>query len=653
MPPTSRPATGAAQAERSAQRRTAPSQAPKAQSVAGAATSSDAAKENALVDDPQVPQQRSPPLQACLRQTEDALLDMHEECKVAKAALQIERDALRQTHQSSLVLQQHVRNQTRERAACERVLLLEVATLEREWEREMREGHSARLHAAAGEAVRGMHEAQAECRWLHDQLQAVLRDADESGGARGVGGGGVGVGGGVGRGGDGVGTGCAGRGASRGDHGTRSVALALREATGGGGGGGGGAGAATDADEGGTASMRADFVRAVQRCHELQNHVAAVAEHDASVRPRLLRAHERIVAQQLEIDKLREALRVRARAGVRPAPERVASHGARASLHGASAVATPAPSSSRGWASAAADGWQAGGGGAGRAPPAELTSPPLAGGPATTNTTPGGVGSWTGAPRGACSRPAGARPSDPSEWRSGLGSASGRGLSTPGPPATTRYASTGAPTEAEGLRGELARAHAQIERLEAELLERTKAHQSDLDEVSSHEPRGDGEDRFGPRGSPRRWSLARRTLPQWHGMEAGNIEPGGREPRGDGAKCRPLPTLALPSMVDRLLDCNTCLGRCAAHSARRRRALARCRASGNGCARSTACDSTTCRRSISSSSSCVNGPGGTHHHRARRTRRARRSGTHRRRAQPQGRRAGPWPTDDSDLRPRR
>ena len=35
----------------------------------------------------------------------------------------------------------------------------------------------AQLREAADEAVRGMEDAQAECRWLHGQLQAVLREA--------------------------------------------------------------------------------------------------------------------------------------------------------------------------------------------------------------------------------------------------------------------------------------------------------------------------------------------------------------------------------------------------------------------------------------------------------------------------------------------
>ena len=54
-------------------------------------------------------------------------------------------------------------------------------------------------------------------------------------------------------------------------------------------------------------AMRTAYVRAVQRCHELQLHSARTAEAEAALRPELARACERIAALQGEVNALRVA----------------------------------------------------------------------------------------------------------------------------------------------------------------------------------------------------------------------------------------------------------------------------------------------------------------------------------------------------------
>ena len=89
--------------------------------------------------------------------------------------------ALQPERKLRLALQHRVKCQAAEADATERVLADELATLERQWLAETDEGYASSLKIAAEEAIAGMHEAQAECKWLHEQLQAALK-ADATGG---------------------------------------------------------------------------------------------------------------------------------------------------------------------------------------------------------------------------------------------------------------------------------------------------------------------------------------------------------------------------------------------------------------------------------------------------------------------------------------
>ena len=111
---------------------------------------------------------------APLRQTEDALLDMHQECKVARQALRRQTDVLQRTQallsDARRANSQHKQALTSEAScsgAAERSLLLEIAALERETAggaagRRLR-ARAAELEGTAREAVQGMQAAQREC----------------------------------------------------------------------------------------------------------------------------------------------------------------------------------------------------------------------------------------------------------------------------------------------------------------------------------------------------------------------------------------------------------------------------------------------------------------------------------------------------------
>lgn len=252
-------------------------------------------------------------LRAQLKQTEDALLDMHAEDKQLRERASHLDAALQPERKLRLALQHRVKCQAAEADATERVLADELATLERQWLAETDEGYASSLKIAAEEAIAGMHEAQAECKWLHEQLQAALK-ADATGG-------------------DGSGSAalrmqlasslapaCSPAAAAL-PAGSSSSIRSSREAH--------GLDAATSARPAvdGTAALvavdplqagaggsnahalRTAYVRAVQRCHELQLHSARSAESDANLRPELLRCRERIVELQHEADDLRTQLR--------------------------------------------------------------------------------------------------------------------------------------------------------------------------------------------------------------------------------------------------------------------------------------------------------------------------------------------------------
>ena len=193
-----------------------------------------------------------------LRATEDALLDAHAENKVLRNALESEREAVRRMRGMLEGADHRLRAcafQQRQHLATEQVLVSEVALIEREqWLGDTDRAYVMRLRQAADDAVHGMEDAQAECRWLHGQLQKVLREARGPGGSA--------------------------LGSS-----LRAELSDARPVTSSG---------STDGNDDHVDAMRAPYVRAVQRCHELQLHVARVAEEGDRLRPLLLGATERV-----------------------------------------------------------------------------------------------------------------------------------------------------------------------------------------------------------------------------------------------------------------------------------------------------------------------------------------------------------------------
>ena len=121
---------------------------------------------------PPAPAQAAP-----LRQTEDALLDMHQECKVARQALRRQTDVLQRTQallsdakRANVQQKQALAAEASGSGAAERSLVLEIAALEREAAggaaaRRLRTAaaRAAELEATAHEAIEGMQAAQREC----------------------------------------------------------------------------------------------------------------------------------------------------------------------------------------------------------------------------------------------------------------------------------------------------------------------------------------------------------------------------------------------------------------------------------------------------------------------------------------------------------
>ncbi|KAL1510164.1 hypothetical protein AB1Y20_006495 [Prymnesium parvum] len=247
--------------------------------------------------------------EAAARQAEDALLELHHEGERTKEALLRERaelararallgEAVRAAHEQ----QQRAREAGAEGAAVELLLLREVAAVD---ELLLRQGAGAeaqhapptpaqalsaqvgRLRSAAAEAVRGMNEAQAECAWLHQQMQQLLREAAAASPSCGA-----------------------------------QLKLQLRHALRGGGEAAGGeangvpprSGAEAAAEA--AASSSAAYYKAVQRCHQLQSYVSELAQVDSKVRPQLLHAQERLAELHKENVELRLRLaRSEGRAG--------------------------------------------------------------------------------------------------------------------------------------------------------------------------------------------------------------------------------------------------------------------------------------------------------------------------------------------------
>ncbi|KOO25224.1 hypothetical protein Ctob_010996, partial [Chrysochromulina tobinii] len=145
------------------------------------ATTSSLLEENALlgsiIDDLRKQGGGQQDLEQKLRATEDALLDMHAECKATRSELRAEQDALRKARaaldegrRGMAMLQGRLRVEAAAHRVTQCVLIAEVARLERQWVGALDRGYASRLREAAETAVRGMHDAQAECRFLHEQL---------------------------------------------------------------------------------------------------------------------------------------------------------------------------------------------------------------------------------------------------------------------------------------------------------------------------------------------------------------------------------------------------------------------------------------------------------------------------------------------------
>lgn len=129
------------------------------------------------------PRARAP---LALRQTEDALLDLHQECKLSRQALRRQAEQLRLAQEAisaerehAAVLQQDLLGTKARSEAIEAVFALELRAVERELPSAGGEANLRRqlktLRNVAAEAVSGMEEARAECEWLHTQLRSALQ----------------------------------------------------------------------------------------------------------------------------------------------------------------------------------------------------------------------------------------------------------------------------------------------------------------------------------------------------------------------------------------------------------------------------------------------------------------------------------------------
>jgi hypothetical protein len=438
-------------------------------------------------------------IQQQLRQTEDALLDMHEESRQMRAsfheqseALQAVRRSLGEERRATLLLQQRVHRLSSERAAAERVLTEELAQLERLWLAETNEGYATRLREAADDAVRCMHEAQSECRWLYSQLQAVLMEAPAGGAALRV------------------------------QLASPPQAIATPAAPGSASsqhsGGSRGGASVTSADlanaDPSADAMRSAYVRAVQRCHELQLHAARAAEADATLRPELLRAFGRIAQLQAEVDSLRRA-DGSAHATISPptldllAADAAAAEGV-PSLHHQQATSGKSPSAPAVASSVSA-----------QEQPQKSPLQPMQQQQQQQQLLRGGV---TRSPAGAMGA-AGSKPR----------------IGTPG---SGGGASAAAARETAGLRAELSRARAQVVSLERALEKRETEHKGDLDALCAAQR--DAADSHRTLQSERAWvraldqmrlddmatiQLLEQRLEQWQGR-FGGVEPLELELRG-------------------------------------------------------------------------------------------------------------------------
>lgn len=120
-----------------------------------------------------------------LRLTEDALLDMHQECRLSRQALrrQVEHhreaqaDAERE-RTAAAALRQELAALRAGSCAVERVLAEELRLAERERparDAEVLSSQVERLRSVATDAVESMELARQECEWLHDQLCLAIQ----------------------------------------------------------------------------------------------------------------------------------------------------------------------------------------------------------------------------------------------------------------------------------------------------------------------------------------------------------------------------------------------------------------------------------------------------------------------------------------------
>ena len=343
-----------------------------------------------------------------LQQTEDALLDTHEECRQLRHRLNECDAALEPERRLRMALEQRVGQLTAAAEVSQRVLVGEVSHLEQMYAAEANHGYAAQLRNAAGTAVRGMHEAQAECTWLHEQLQTVLQEAALGGGGN-------------------------KEGAALRQRLASAAAVKRKDLL-----------DRTESKEGmlvpracaadphaidGTASasaLRIAYVRAVQRCHELQMDAARIAESDTGLRPELLRCRERIAALQFEVDGLRRQARLTTEGHM---PE-TAAEGKRESRDDTICLTPPSPTD-------------------------EPAAPPPAQ-PATARTS--GVSGRSGRPTPASHRPLHSHKASPQPSSAG----------------------TAAMAEAAKLRVELSRANAKVGDLQRAMERREADHRADL-----------------------------------------------------------------------------------------------------------------------------------------------------------------------------
>jgi len=197
------------------------------------------------------PSSRTSVVPATLRQTEDALLDMHQECRLSRQTLRRQAEQMRETEvaaeadrRQADALRKDLACSMARTEATETLFAVELRKIERELpvrdvEASLR-WQVARLRDVSADAVAGMEEARAECEWLDEQLRRAIQlpcGAHELIAHD-----------------------------SRGGHAESASALLVRAV----GGHRGQAALLLARDDSALEAARADFGRAIQRCHSVQ-----------------------------------------------------------------------------------------------------------------------------------------------------------------------------------------------------------------------------------------------------------------------------------------------------------------------------------------------------------------------------------------------